>query len=90
MNAIAAQEIKRRGIGAVDELLAQGPVHVITHNEPRYVVMDEARYAQMQAALYEAALARALAVQADIAAGDALRFDSVAALMAAIDAAGGR
>lgn len=41
MRTISAQEIERRGIGAVDDLLAKGPVHIITRNEPRYVVMDE-------------------------------------------------
>lgn len=44
MRTISAQEIKRRGISAVDDLLVEGPVHVITRNEPRYVVMDECRY----------------------------------------------
>lgn len=29
MNSIPAQEIKRRGISAVDEALRQGPVHII-------------------------------------------------------------
>lgn len=30
MNTIPAQEIKRRGIAAVDEALHNGPVHIIT------------------------------------------------------------
>jgi hypothetical protein len=47
MNSIPAQEIKRRGITAVDELLKNGPVHVIKNNRPRYVVMDEADYAAL-------------------------------------------
>jgi hypothetical protein len=29
MKSIAAQDIKRRGISAVDEALKEGPVHVI-------------------------------------------------------------
>ena len=32
MNTISAQEIKRRGISALDELLKDGPVHVIKNN----------------------------------------------------------
>ena len=48
MNTIPAQEIKRRGISAVDELLKNGPVHVITQNQPRYVVMEEERYQAMR------------------------------------------
>src|SRR5205823_15077537 len=60
MRTISAQEIKRRGISAVDELLKEGPVHVITHNEPRYVVMDEARYEELVEAHHEAYVARVL------------------------------
>ena len=41
MKSITEQEIKRRGISAVDEELKNGPVHVIKNNEPQYVVMDE-------------------------------------------------
>jgi len=58
------QEIKRRGIGAVDDLLAEGPVHVITRNEPRYVVMDECRYQELVDAYHEAYVARVLAAKA--------------------------
>lgn len=42
MRTISAQEVKRRGISAVDDLMAEGPVYIITHNEPRYVVMEKA------------------------------------------------
>jgi PHD/YefM family antitoxin component YafN of YafNO toxin-antitoxin module len=48
MNTIPAQEIKRRGISALDELLKQGPVHVIKNNRPRYVVMTEDEYARLK------------------------------------------
>lgn len=41
INSIPAQQIKQRGISAVDDLLCEGPVHVIMRNEPRYVVMGE-------------------------------------------------
>jgi Phd_YefM. len=47
MNTIAAQDIKRRGISAVDDLLANGPVHVIKNNEPEYVVLTEERYLEL-------------------------------------------
>ena len=47
MNTIAAQEIKRRGISAVDEKLGEGPVHVIKNNEPKYVVLSEERYREL-------------------------------------------
>lgn len=47
MKTIPAQEIKRRGISALDELLKDGPVHVIRNNRPRYVVMSEEDYARL-------------------------------------------
>jgi len=43
-NTITAQEIKRRGISAVDEALRHGPVHVIQRNRPRYVILREEDY----------------------------------------------
>ncbi len=58
MNTIPAQELKRRGIAAVDGLIAQGDVHVIRNNRPEYVVMTEARYQEMVAEVNEAYLAR--------------------------------
>ena len=50
MKTIAAQEIKRRGISAVDALLRDGPVQVIKNNRPRYVVMSDETYQRMTAA----------------------------------------
>ncbi len=41
MNTITAQEIKRRGISAVDDALKKGPVHIIKNNKPSYVVMAQ-------------------------------------------------
>ncbi|MDA8242072.1 MAG: hypothetical protein M0Z67_17110 [Nitrospiraceae bacterium] len=58
MNTIAAQEIKRKGISAVDEALKEGPVHVIKNNQPQYVVMTEARYRDLIEAEDEAYIVR--------------------------------
>lgn len=44
---ITAQEIKRRGISAVDEFLRHGPVHVIQRNRPRYVILSEEEYSRL-------------------------------------------
>lgn len=66
MNTLAASEIKRRGIGAVDSLLAGGPVHIIKNNIPNYVVISEENYQQMLNDLAETRLA---ASDADIKAG---------------------
>lgn len=46
-NVISAQEIKRRGISAVDEALKDGPVHVIQRNRPRYVILSEETYQRL-------------------------------------------
>ena len=58
MNAIPAQEIKRRGIAAVDELIAKGDLHVIRNNKPQYVVLSEERYEELMVAEKEAHYAR--------------------------------
>ena len=63
MNAIAAQEIKRRGIAAVDSLVAQGPVRIVKSNRPRYVIMTDADYETMLSDLAEA---RLTASEADV------------------------
>ncbi len=46
-NTVPAQEIKRRGMAAVDELLEQGPVHVIRNNRPEYVILSEQAYQRL-------------------------------------------
>lgn len=47
MNTISVSEIKRRGISAVDDLLENGPVHVIRNNTPDYVILSEESYKMM-------------------------------------------
>ncbi len=69
MNTVSAQEIKRRGIGAVDEILEKGPVHIIKNNQPQYVVLSEERYQELVAAEDEAYMARVQASLADVKAG---------------------
>lgn len=85
MNTVPAQEIKRRGIAAVDEALAQGPAHVIRNNRPQYVVMTEAQYQELLEAREEAALARIRASLEDARAGRVSRHDSVQDLMQRLD-----
>ncbi|MCU0735233.1 MAG: type II toxin-antitoxin system Phd/YefM family antitoxin [Methylotetracoccus sp.] len=86
MNTVPAQEIKRRGMAAVDDALAQGPVHVVKNNRPQYVVLTEESYRELLEALQECALARIKASLEDAAAGRVTRHDSVEALMRHIDA----
>ena len=77
MNMIAAQEIKRRGMAAVDHLLDQGPVRIVKNNRPRYVVMSETEFDVMMRDLAEARLA---ASEADLKAGR-IRKGTAASLM---------
>ena len=69
MNTIPAQEIKRRGIAAVDDLIAKGDLHVIRNNQPQYVVLSEDRYQALLEAEDEAYTARVLASLEDLRAG---------------------
>lgn len=69
MNTVPAQEIKRRGIAALDDLIAQGDVHVIRNNRPAYVVLTVARYQELVAEAEEAYLARVKASLEDVKAG---------------------
>ncbi|OIO78131.1 MAG: prevent-host-death protein [Hydrogenophilales bacterium CG03_land_8_20_14_0_80_62_28] len=85
MNIVPAQEIKRCGIAAVDEALAQGPVHIIKNNRPQYVVLTEQCYSELIESRDEAALARIKASLADAKAGRVTRHDSVEALMQHLD-----
>ena len=77
MNMIAAQEIKRRGMAAVDELLANGPVRIVKNNRPRYVVISQEDYDTLMTDLAEA---RLVASEADLKAGR-IRRGSAADLM---------
>lgn len=69
MRTIPAREIKRRGIGAVDDALTEGPVYVIRNDRPAYVVMDEAYYRELLEARDEAYLARIRAAMDDVESG---------------------
>lgn len=86
MNSIAAQDIKKRGISAVDEALKEGPVHVIKNNQPKYVVLSEERYRDLLEAEDEAYTARVRASLEDVKAGRVRRFRSAEELLKAIEA----
>ena len=85
MNTIPAQEIKRRGIAAVDAMITTGDVHVIRNNRPEYVVLTEARYQELVAEAEEAYVARVKASLEDVKAGRVRRFTSVDELLKALD-----
>ena len=69
MNTIPAQEIKRRGIAAVDDLIIKGDAHVIRNNQAQFVVLPEARYQALLEAEDEAYTARVLVSIEDLRAG---------------------
>ena len=81
MSTLPAKEIKRRGMAAVEEALAQGPVHVIREDEPQYVILREKDY---QALLDDLASARLRASEADANAGR-LKKTSPRALLAEME-----
>ncbi len=83
MITMPAQDVKRRGIGAVDELLEQEPVHIVKNNRPMYVVLSEEDY---QAMMEDLALARIEASEADVQTGR-VRKGSASDLMRELDAA---
>lgn len=85
MNSIPAQDIKRRGISAVDEALRDGPVHVIKNNRPIYVVLTEAAYAELLESSQDAARARLRESLKDLEAGRTNRYENADALMQALD-----
>ena len=82
---VPAQEIKRRGIAAVDEALVQGPVHIVKNNRPQYVVLTEENYRELIEAQEEAAVARIKASLEDAKAGRVTRHASVDALLRHLD-----
>jgi len=69
MRTIAAREIKRRGIGAVEEALKEGPVHIIKNDRPRFVVLDEENYRELLEAQEQAYVARVKASLEDVKSG---------------------
>jgi PHD/YefM family antitoxin component YafN of YafNO toxin-antitoxin module len=82
MSTVPLQEIKRRGTTAVDEALAEGPVHLVKSNRATYVVMSERDYQQLMSDLAEARLA---ASELDLKQGR-VRRGSAADLMKALSA----
>ena len=85
MNSLPAQELKRRGIAAVDDLIAHGDVHVIRNNQPQYVVLSEERYQELVAEANEAYLARVRASLEDVKAGRVKKFKTPDELLKALD-----
>jgi PHD/YefM family antitoxin component YafN of YafNO toxin-antitoxin module len=88
MNSLPAQEIKRRGIAAVDDVIAKGDVHIIRNNQPQYVILSEARYQELVAEANEAYMARVKAALEDVKAGRVTTFATAVDLLKALDVEG--
>ena len=85
MKTISSQEIKRRGISAVDEDLKNGPVHVIKNNKLKYVIMDQEKYSELVSES-EASYDKRLIIALDeIEKGEIQAHDTINDLMDAID-----
>ncbi len=85
MKSIAAQDIKRRGITAVDEALKDGPVHIIKNNRPQYVVISEERYQELLEAEDDAYISRVKLSLEDVKAGRTRKFKSAEEILKALD-----
>jgi len=71
MNSLTANDLKVRGIGAIEEVLAAHPEAIISvRGKERFVVMDIAHYHHLRECELEAALAQS---QADLKAGRAVQ-----------------
>jgi PHD/YefM family antitoxin component YafN of YafNO toxin-antitoxin module len=85
MNTVPAQEIKRRGVAAIDDLIDKGAVHIIRNNRPQYVVLTQERYQDLLESEEEAWTERVRASLEDYKAGRVRRFNSAEELLQALD-----
>ncbi|MBU0674868.1 MAG: prevent-host-death protein [Proteobacteria bacterium] len=85
MRSVAAQEIKRRGISIIDNIIKEGPVHIIKNNHPQYVVLTEERFQELSEAESEAFLARVKESLEDLKAGKTTTFKDADSLLKAIE-----
>ncbi len=69
LRTIPAQEIKRRGISAVDEIIEDGAAFVVKNNCVAYVVLSVQHYEELLEDQAEAESARIQSGLEDVAAG---------------------
>lgn len=65
MNILTIEQIRRRGMAAVDDALRQGPAHLVKRNRPAAVVISEDEYSRLsgQATQHDAAAGRRSALE---------------------------
>lgn len=83
MSHISANELKTRGIAAIEQALAEQPEAIVSvRGKDRFVVLDIAQYQRLRECELEVALSDA---RADVAAGRVVR-ESPEAHLARLDA----
>ncbi len=83
MSHISANELKTRGIAAIEQALAEQPEAIVSvRGKDRFVVLEIAQYQRLRECELEVALAEA---RADVAAGRVVR-ESPEAHLARLDA----
>lgn len=83
MSHISANELKTRGVAAIEQVLAEQPEAIVSvRGKDRFVVLDIAQYQRLRECELEVALAEA---RADVAAGRVVR-ESPEAHLARLDA----
>ena len=73
MRTVAAREIKRRGIGAFDEMLEEGPIYIIQSDRPKYVLLTAEQFEEFVEDQHEAQVARIKASDEELRSGHARR-----------------
>ena len=82
MSHISANELKTRGIAAIEQALAEHPEAIVSvRGKDRFVILDIAQYQRLRECELEVALAEA---SADVAAGRVVR-ESPEAHLARLD-----
>lgn len=49
MNILLANEVKKHGVTAIEKKIKKGPVHILKHNKPLFVVLTEENYQLLSA-----------------------------------------
>jgi len=47
MNTLTVEDLKRRGMAAIEEGLLHGPLHIVKRNRPAAVVLSEEEYQRL-------------------------------------------
>ncbi|MBP9727232.1 MAG: prevent-host-death protein [Gammaproteobacteria bacterium] len=85
MNILPAQEIKRRGLAAIDNIISDGPVHIFKNNSPHYVIITEGRYKEFLELEKTSYMERLKLSLQDVEKGNVHHFKNASELLKMID-----